>query len=91
MDDKVNEVKDENNKLYQQLKNRYEMEIPLLKKQKEHLKQLQDFSKAILTIDDTLIEKNLPFTMQKRNKAPQFISMELQMQDVQQKIDDIEN
>ena len=58
----MNELKEDNNKLYFDIRNRYDHELDGLKKQRDHLKQLQDFAKAILTIDDKLIERNYVLT-----------------------------
>ncbi len=62
-----------------------------LKRQKEYLKQLQEFSKAILTIEDKAIEKNYLLTIQKRNKAPLFMNMESFISEVSTRIEQLEN
>ncbi|CDW72136.1 UNKNOWN [Stylonychia lemnae] len=90
MGEKITEMKDENSKLYFELRNGYDHEADALKKQKDYLKQLQDFAKAILSIEDKVIEKNLNFTLQKRNKAPLYANVEQLVDEIQQRIDDID-
>ena len=39
------------------------------------MKELQDFSHAIMTLDDRIIENNYKLTLTKRNKAPIYADM----------------
>lgn len=83
-------MKEESNQLYFELRNEYDNEASVLKGQKEYLKQLQEFAKAILTIEDKSIEKNFVFTVQKRNKAPLYSNVEQLLSDVERRLEELE-
>lgn len=86
--EKLNELREESNQLYFELRTEYDHEQELLRRQKEHLRQLQDFAKAILTVDDD--RANQVLGHQKRAKAPLYSNLEQLLQETQQRIDDLE-
>mmetsp|Transcript_40873 Transcript_40873/g.39450 ORF Transcript_40873/g.39450 Transcript_40873/m.39450 type:complete len:102 (+) Transcript_40873:1473-1778(+) len=53
------------------------------------VKQLGDFSKALIGIEDKYIEYNKNATVSKRNYAPLYKNIDPILKDIQQKIDEI--
>ena len=81
--DQMNRLKEENNKMYFDLRNGYDKFVDSLKKQRDQMKQLSDFSEALLGIDDSNIGLNLHLMQQKRNKAPLYRNVAPQIQKIQ--------
>ena len=53
------EMREESNRLYFELRNGYDHQLDNLKKQKDYLKSLIEYSRGLSTLDDKTIEKNL--------------------------------
>lgn len=63
-------VKEENSRLYFELKASYDTSKDLLCRLRDSFRVASDFAKAIMTLEDRVIESNYSLTIAKRNKAP---------------------
>jgi predicted RNase H-like nuclease (RuvC/YqgF family) len=72
----LRDQKQDIHKLCEELREEYERSEGLIRNNFNNVKQLQDFSLAILSVDDKDIANNYNITMQKRNKAPLYKNSE---------------
>ena len=76
----MEELRQENSRLFFELKSALDTNHEDLERQAAYLDQLSEFARAIMSLDDKAIESNLQITIAKRNRAPQYASIETDLE-----------
>lgn len=75
----IETLREENSRLFFELKRALDTNHEDLERQASHLDQLSEFARAIMSLDDRVIESNLQITVAKRNRAPKYANIEAEL------------